>query len=159
MVLLCRVMAPKKAAKEGKKKREKILLEMKQEIIRKHEQGMCLTDHAREYKKSTLTISTILKDKDKIIGRAPAKGQRDTFQIRCSTVTRLDCSGRRQEESRVARPQADEGLPDASVLRQRQWGTEDQSSVGLPLRELTGVQEAHGVQEQDGHVLALQQQG
>ncbi|CAH2319105.1 Hypothetical predicted protein [Pelobates cultripes] len=34
------VMAPKKAAKAGKRKKEMILLEDKKEIIRKHEGGM-----------------------------------------------------------------------------------------------------------------------
>nr|XP_034958025.1 MAPK-interacting and spindle-stabilizing protein-like isoform X1 [Zootoca vivipara] len=67
-------MAPKKPAESGKRKRELILLEVKQGIIRKHEQGMRVVDLAREYRKSASTIATILKDKERIKGRETAKG-------------------------------------------------------------------------------------
>ncbi|XP_053129291.1 tigger transposable element-derived protein 1-like [Hemicordylus capensis] len=67
-------MAPKKPAESGKRKRELILLEVKQDIIRKHEQGMRVVDLAREYGRSASTIVTILKDKERIMGRETAKG-------------------------------------------------------------------------------------
>ncbi|XP_063307083.1 tigger transposable element-derived protein 1-like isoform X3 [Pelobates fuscus] len=67
-------MAPKKAAEAGKRKKEMILLEVKKEIIRKHEGGMRLTDLAKEYGRSASTIATILKMKKKITGRDAAKG-------------------------------------------------------------------------------------
>ena len=67
-------MAPKKTAEAGKRKKEMILLEVKKEIIRKHEGGMRLTDLAKEYGKSASTIATILKMKEKIAGRDAAKG-------------------------------------------------------------------------------------
>nr|XP_020647061.1 E3 ubiquitin-protein ligase RAD18 [Pogona vitticeps] len=70
----CGVMAPKKTAEAGKRKKEMILLEVKKEIIRKHEGGMRLTDLAKEYGKSASTIATILKMKEKIAGRDAAKG-------------------------------------------------------------------------------------
>ncbi|CAH2282550.1 tigger transposable element-derived 1-like [Pelobates cultripes] len=66
-------MAPKKAAEAGKRKKEMILLEVKKEIIRKHE-VIRLTDLAKEYGRSASRIATILKMKEKKTGRDAATG-------------------------------------------------------------------------------------
>jgi Mor family transcriptional regulator len=59
-------MAPmkKRVEKEGGKEEEMIMVEVKKEIIGKHEQGMRVAAIARFYKKSTPTISTVLKKKE-----------------------------------------------------------------------------------------------
>ncbi|XP_066471611.1 uncharacterized protein [Tiliqua scincoides] len=69
-------MGPKKAApaEAGKRTKEKITLEMKKEIIRKHDRGMRLTDLAREYGRNPSTIGTILKMREKILATDVAKG-------------------------------------------------------------------------------------
>ncbi|XP_023665526.1 histone-lysine N-methyltransferase EHMT2 isoform X7 [Paramormyrops kingsleyae] len=69
-------MAPikKKVEKEGGKKKEMITVEVKKEIIEKHERRMRVADIARFYNKSTSTICTILKKKEEIRGLDAAKG-------------------------------------------------------------------------------------
>ncbi|XP_077785648.1 uncharacterized protein LOC144327885 [Podarcis muralis] len=69
-------MGPKKtaAAEAGERKKEKVTLEMKKEIIRKHDGGMCVTDLAREYRRNPSTIGTILKMREKILATDAAKG-------------------------------------------------------------------------------------
>jgi hypothetical protein len=56
-------MAPmkKRVEKEGGKKEEMIAVEVKKEIIGKHEQGMQVAAIVRFYKKFTSTICTVLK--------------------------------------------------------------------------------------------------
>lgn len=49
-------------------------IELKREIIDKHEQGMRVTDLARQYGRSTSTICTMLKQKELIKGITLAKG-------------------------------------------------------------------------------------
>ncbi|XP_060135421.1 tigger transposable element-derived protein 1-like [Zootoca vivipara] len=67
-----RNMGPKQAAAE-KRTKEKITIEMK-EIIRKHDDGMRVTDLAREYGRNPSTIGTILKMREKILAMDAAKG-------------------------------------------------------------------------------------
>ncbi|XP_053246962.1 tigger transposable element-derived protein 1-like [Podarcis raffonei] len=69
-------MGPKKtaAAEAGERKKEKVTLEMKKEIIRKHDGGMRVTDLAREYGRNPSTIGTILKMRKKIMATDAAKG-------------------------------------------------------------------------------------
>jgi transposase len=69
-------MAPmmKMVEKEGGKKKEMITVEVKKEIIGKHEQGMQVAAIARFYKKSTSTISTVLKKTEELRGLNVAKG-------------------------------------------------------------------------------------
>ncbi|XP_034987686.1 tigger transposable element-derived protein 1 [Zootoca vivipara] len=71
-------MGPKKAApaeaEAGKRTKEKITLEMKKEIIRKHNGGVRVTDLAREYGRNPSTIATILKMREKILATDVAKG-------------------------------------------------------------------------------------
>ncbi|XP_068121604.1 tigger transposable element-derived protein 1-like [Hyperolius riggenbachi] len=64
----------KKVEKEGIKKKVMITVEVKKEIIKKHEQGMRVADIARCYSKSTSTICTILKKKENIRRLDAAKG-------------------------------------------------------------------------------------
>ncbi|XP_044302391.1 tigger transposable element-derived protein 1-like [Varanus komodoensis] len=62
-------MAPKKVqSKNIKKVSRKITIELKKEIVEKHERGIRVTDLAFEYKMAKSTISTILKSKDAIKG-------------------------------------------------------------------------------------------
>uniref|UniRef100_A0ABM5FJK1 RING-type E3 ubiquitin transferase n=1 Tax=Pogona vitticeps TaxID=103695 RepID=A0ABM5FJK1_9SAUR len=72
----CADMSRKKAAPAEARKRtkEKITLEMKKEIIRKHDRGMRIVDIAREYGRNPSTISTILKMREKILATDVAKG-------------------------------------------------------------------------------------
>nr|XP_020636897.1 tigger transposable element-derived protein 1-like [Pogona vitticeps] len=69
-------MGPKKAASAEARKmtKEKITVEMKKEIIRKHNRGMRVTDLAREYRRNPSTIATILKMREKILATDVAKG-------------------------------------------------------------------------------------
>ncbi|XP_060135422.1 tigger transposable element-derived protein 1-like [Zootoca vivipara] len=71
-------MGPKKAApaeaEAGKRTKEKITLEMKKEIIRKHDGGVRVTDLAREYRRNPSTIGTTLKMREKILATDVAKG-------------------------------------------------------------------------------------
>ncbi|XP_068087415.1 tyrosine-protein kinase Fyn isoform X1 [Hyperolius riggenbachi] len=64
----------KKVKREGIKKKEMITVEVKKEIIEKYERGMRVADIARCYSKSTSTICTILKTKEKIRRLNAAKG-------------------------------------------------------------------------------------
>ncbi|XP_021097366.1 zinc finger and SCAN domain-containing protein 29 isoform X2 [Heterocephalus glaber] len=61
-------------SKNGKKVLKKITIELKKEIVEKHERGIRVTDLASEYKMAKSTISTILKNKDAIKGADVAKG-------------------------------------------------------------------------------------
>uniref|UniRef100_A0A670HNZ1 Zinc finger and SCAN domain-containing protein 23-like n=1 Tax=Podarcis muralis TaxID=64176 RepID=A0A670HNZ1_PODMU len=72
----CAAMGPKKtaAAEAGERKKEKVTVEMKKEIIRKHDGGMRVTDLAREYGRNPSTIGTILKMREKILATDVAKG-------------------------------------------------------------------------------------
>jgi hypothetical protein len=51
-----------------------ITVEVKEEIIGKHEQGTQVASIARFYKKSTSTISTVLKETEELRGLDVAKG-------------------------------------------------------------------------------------
>ena len=63
------------SAKDGSdKKRRMMSLEMKHEIIEKHEQGVCGVDLARQCVQSTSTICTISKQKESIKAIKPANG-------------------------------------------------------------------------------------
>ncbi|XP_069161518.1 tigger transposable element-derived protein 1-like [Procambarus clarkii] len=66
----------KHPAKAGvcKGKKEAITVEVKKEIIAKHERGIRVVDLAREYGRAPSTISTILKGKDKYKTLDVAKG-------------------------------------------------------------------------------------
>ncbi|XP_075913253.1 uncharacterized protein LOC116957625 isoform X2 [Petromyzon marinus] len=67
-------LVKKKVEKEGCKKKEMITVEVKKEIIDKHERGMRVADIARFFNKSTSTICTVLKKKEVIRRLDAAKG-------------------------------------------------------------------------------------
>ena len=71
-------MGPKKASASGgsgeKRKKVSLALEIKQEIIAKHERGVRVSDLAKQYGRNMSTISTILKQKDAIKAVKPSKG-------------------------------------------------------------------------------------
>ena len=68
-------MSPKKVtAKDSAKKKRMMSLEMKREIIAKHERGVRVVELVREFERSTSTICTILKQKDSLKAITPAKG-------------------------------------------------------------------------------------
>lgn len=63
------------SAKVSAEKKEKlILVELEEEIIDKHERGVCVEDIACQYNLSMLTIWTIPKEKDGIKAISTAKG-------------------------------------------------------------------------------------
>ena len=69
-------MPPKKVgakSSEGSQKRP-MTVDIKMEIIRKHEEGMRIVDLAREYGRNKSTIGTIIKQKDVLLASKPAKG-------------------------------------------------------------------------------------
>jgi hypothetical protein len=64
----------KRVEKESGKKKEMITLEVKKETIGKYEKAMQAAAIARFYKKSTSTISTVLKKKEELRGLDVAQG-------------------------------------------------------------------------------------
>lgn len=58
----------------SKKVLKKIAIELKKEIVEKHERGILVTPLASEYKMAKLTVSTVLKNKDAIEGNDMTKG-------------------------------------------------------------------------------------
>ena len=60
--------------REGVHGRKMMTIEIKQEIIEKHERGAKVSDLAKHYSRNTSTISTILKKKDALKSLTPAKG-------------------------------------------------------------------------------------
>ncbi|XP_069193678.1 tigger transposable element-derived protein 1-like [Procambarus clarkii] len=69
-------MSPKLLAKYSvvKRKKDTVTVDLKKEIIEKHERGVCVTDLAREYGRSSSTICTILKRKKEFKKLKVAKG-------------------------------------------------------------------------------------
>ena len=51
-----------------------ICIELKKEIIEKHEEGVCVVDLTKQYELNNSTICTILKQKESIKAIMPAKG-------------------------------------------------------------------------------------
>nr|XP_060616305.1 zinc finger and SCAN domain-containing protein 12-like isoform X2 [Anolis sagrei ordinatus] len=64
-------MGPKKV---GAKKKRMMCLDIKHEIIEKHEQGVRVVDLARQYDRSASMICSVLKQKESIKAITPAKG-------------------------------------------------------------------------------------
>ncbi|XP_068242388.1 major centromere autoantigen B-like [Palaemon carinicauda] len=69
-------MGPKQAnANEGnEKKKHMMTIEMKHEIIEKHNSGIRVTELGHQYERSTSTICTNFKKKDAIKSIKPSKG-------------------------------------------------------------------------------------
>ncbi|XP_064110427.1 tigger transposable element-derived protein 1-like [Macrobrachium nipponense] len=77
-------MGPKKvsAKDNGDRMKRMMSIELKQEIIEKHERGTRVIELAKIYDRSTSTICTILKQKDAIKSATPAKGTTILSQLR-----------------------------------------------------------------------------
>ena len=73
-------------AKDGVKKKPKksISMEMKHEIIKKHERGVKICKLAAEYDRNASTISTIIKQKEAIKKVQPSTGLRVMSALRSS---------------------------------------------------------------------------
>ena len=67
---------------QGKRKIVRRTVEVKKEIITKHENGVCVSDLAAEYGMAKSTISTIVKNKEVIKGADVAKGVTGTSKQR-----------------------------------------------------------------------------
>ena len=84
-------MSPKKVtAKDSAKKKRMMSLEMKREIIAKHERGVRVVELAREFERSTSTICTILKQKDSLKAITPAKGVTIISKLRTSVHEKME---------------------------------------------------------------------
>ncbi|XP_059540143.1 paraspeckle component 1 isoform X2 [Myotis daubentonii] len=62
------------AKDSAEKKQQMMCIELKKEIIEKHDQGVPVIDLAKQYERSTSTICTILEQKESIQATTPAKG-------------------------------------------------------------------------------------
>ncbi|GBM84642.1 Tigger transposable element-derived protein 1 [Araneus ventricosus] len=67
-------MGPKKVSGKVSVQKKMMYIELKREIIETNDQGVRVADLARQYGRSTSTISTVLKQKKSIKGVTPAKG-------------------------------------------------------------------------------------
>ena len=70
-------MGPRKVRSDIGQAKRKIVrrtVEVKKEIITKHENGICVSDLAAEYGMAKSTISTIIKNKKVVKGADVAKG-------------------------------------------------------------------------------------
>ena len=85
-------MGPKKksAKDSGEKKKRMMTIEMKQEIIEKHERGVQVHELARQYDRSTSTICTILKQKDVFKSATTAKGAIILSKLRTNTHEEME---------------------------------------------------------------------
>ncbi|GBL65099.1 Tigger transposable element-derived protein 1 [Araneus ventricosus] len=82
-------MGPKKAS-EKVSAQKMMSIELKREIIEKNEQGVRVTDLARQYGRSTSTICTVLKQKESIKGITPAKGVTIISKLRSSPHEKME---------------------------------------------------------------------
>ena len=84
-------MSAKKVSvkKEGGHSRRMMTMDIKKEIIDKHDRGIKVSDLAKHYGRNA-TICTILKKKDAIKSLAPAKGITTMSKRRTSTHERME---------------------------------------------------------------------
>ncbi|XP_035221359.1 tigger transposable element-derived protein 1-like [Stegodyphus dumicola] len=71
-------------------KKKKMCIELKREIIEKHEQGVPVIDLARMYGRSIPMICTVLKQKELIKGITPAKGITIISKLRSSLHEKVE---------------------------------------------------------------------
>ena len=78
------IMGPKKVNVKVSAQKKMLPVELKREIIEKHEQGVRVTDLPRQYKRSTSIIGlcTVLKQKELIKGIRPTKSVRIIYNLR-----------------------------------------------------------------------------
>ncbi|GIY00811.1 hypothetical protein CDAR_76231 [Caerostris darwini] len=67
-------MNRKKVCKKSSAKKKMMSIELKREIIEKHEQAVRVVDLSRQYVRSTSMICSVLKRKESIKSVTPAKG-------------------------------------------------------------------------------------
>ena len=72
------------------KKKRMMSIELKHEIIEKHERGVRVVDLAKQYSRSTSTICTILKQKELIKAMTPAKGVKIMSTLRTSVHENME---------------------------------------------------------------------
>ena len=86
-------MGPKKASASAggvKRKKESLTLELKKEIIAKHERGVRVSEIAKQYGRSMSTISTVLKQKDAIKAVKSSKGTTILSKRRSPTIEEME---------------------------------------------------------------------
>ncbi|UYV65511.1 hypothetical protein LAZ67_3004553, partial [Cordylochernes scorpioides] len=77
-------MDRKKVCKKSSAKKKMMSIELKREIIEKHEQGVRVVDLSRQYGRSTSMICSVLKRKESIKSVTPAKGLTIISKLRTS---------------------------------------------------------------------------
>ncbi|UYV82783.1 hypothetical protein LAZ67_22000835 [Cordylochernes scorpioides] len=77
-------MDRKKVCKKSSAKKKMMSIELKREIIEKHEQGVRVVDLSRQYGRSTSMICSVLKRKESIKCITPAKGLTIISKLRTS---------------------------------------------------------------------------
>ncbi|UYV73231.1 hypothetical protein LAZ67_10002241 [Cordylochernes scorpioides] len=77
-------MDRKKFCKKSSAKKKMMSIELKREIIEKHEQGVRVVDLSRQYGRSTSMICSVLKRKESIKSVTPAKGLTIISKLRTS---------------------------------------------------------------------------
>ncbi|UYV79752.1 hypothetical protein LAZ67_18000559 [Cordylochernes scorpioides] len=77
-------MDRKKVCKKSSAKKNMMSIELKREIIEKHEQGVRVVDMSRQYGRSTSMICSVLKRKESINSVTPAKGLMIISKLRTS---------------------------------------------------------------------------
>ncbi|UYV83823.1 hypothetical protein LAZ67_X000312 [Cordylochernes scorpioides] len=77
-------MDRKKVCKKSSAKKRMMSIELKPEIIEKHEQGVRVVDLSRQYGRSTSMICSVLKRKESIKSVTPAKGLTIISKLRTS---------------------------------------------------------------------------
>ncbi|UYV66914.1 hypothetical protein LAZ67_4003318 [Cordylochernes scorpioides] len=77
-------MDRKKVCKKSSAKKKMKSIELKREIIEKHEQGVRVVDLSRQYGRSTSMICSVLKRKESINSVTPAKGLTIISKLRTS---------------------------------------------------------------------------
>ncbi|GIY27407.1 hypothetical protein CDAR_52471 [Caerostris darwini] len=75
-------MDRKKVCKKSSAKKKMMSIELKREIIEKHEQGVRVVDLSKQYGRSTSMICSVLKRKESIKSVTPAKGLTITSKLR-----------------------------------------------------------------------------
>ncbi|XP_059549399.1 tigger transposable element-derived protein 1 isoform X1 [Myotis daubentonii] len=81
----------KVSAKDSAERKKRMMcIELKKEIIAKHDQGVRVIDLAKQYERSTSTICTILKQKESIQATTPAKGIKIISKQRTSTHENME---------------------------------------------------------------------
>ena len=75
---------------KGSAEKKMMSIELKREIIEKHEQGVRMTDLARQYKCSTSPLCTAIKQKVFIKGMMPGKGVRISSKLWTSLQEKME---------------------------------------------------------------------